>query len=185
MKCKKCNHKNVSQARYCFKCGNMFTKEEREKELNKSFVTKYKKIKEWYDKLTLSKITSHIAFKILTVLIVLFIGIYSVYKDGVKLKVIDGENYTYKYNSKLDEYYLYLNTEESNLNLYLPKKVDKFYVSYYNAKDELLNENTYDNLSDIKINVDNVSNYYKVSLDETGKDSIKLYVLGSEGISNE
>lgn len=176
MKCKKCNYKNVSQARYCFKCGNLFTKEERDLAVKKSFVTKYNKVKEWYDKLTLSKITGHILFKILTVLVVLFIGVYGVYKDGNRFKVIDGEEYTYKYNNKLNEYYLYLNKEEINLNLYLPHNVNKFIVSYYDEKNNELEKNEYDNLSDIKIKINNVSNYYKITYDNS-RDYIKIYAL--------
>lgn len=182
MKCKKCGHNNVTQASFCFKCGNNFTKEEKELAIKKSFITKYNKLKEWYDKLTLSKITSHIVFKIVTVLIVLFIGVYSIYKDGTRLKVIDGEGYSYKYNNKLNEYYLYLDKEESSLNLYLPHYVNTYKVSYYDSNDKELESNNYDSLDDIVIKIDDVSNYYKISYDDSN-DYVKIFAL--RGNSNE
>ena len=182
MKCQKCNHHNVSQANFCFKCGNPFTKEEKENAINKSIVTKYNNLKEWYDKLTLSKITSHVVFKIVTVLIVLFVGIYSIYKDGIRFKVIEGDGYTYKYNNKLNEYYLYLDQEESNLNLYLPHHVDNFKVSYFDNNDKEIESNTYNSIDEIVIKIDNVSNYYKISYDDSN-EYIKIFAL--RGASNE
>ena len=187
MKCKKCGFKNVTQAKYCYKCGNSFTKEEHNEAVSKSIITKITKLKDLYDTVTLSKITGSIYFKIATILLVLAIGIYSMFKNGSDFHVLDGDNYTYKYNEKLNEYYLYLDDRETSLNLYLPHEINTFYVTYYDKDNNLLEKNTYYNLDDIKVKVEDTDNYYKISYEETenSQNTIKLYTYLKESVRDE
>ena len=71
MKCKKCNKKNVRQANYCHYCGNKFSEKEREEAKEKGFIAKVLKVKDWYETITLSKITGSIYWKIGSILVIL------------------------------------------------------------------------------------------------------------------
>ena len=183
MKCKKCKKKNVRQAKFCYKCGNKFTKDEINEAMNKGLIVKILKLKDWYDTITLSKITGSIYYKIASILLVLGIGVFFIINNGSKFKIMDNNTYSYKYNSKYKEYYIYPKSDNLNLSLYLPHEVDNIYLKSYNNSNELLNTEEIKDISNMKIELNNNDIfYYKLSLSkkENNKNTIKFYVLGGE-----
>lgn len=186
MKCRKCGYRNVSQADYCFKCGNKFKEEEKKFALEHSFISKISKLKEKYDRLTFSKITGSIPFKIGLILFTLVIGIYGVYSKGVTVRLEDGDSYTYEYNRIKDEYYLYVDDVESNVNLYLPHEVSTFYVKQYDKEDNVLQEYSVHSIDEVIVKINDVGEYYKISIDsqmsKTG--TVKIFVARNAGDKN-
>lgn len=173
MKCSKCGKRNVIQANYCIKCGNRFSKEDK---LNaKSLFKVIVNIKKWYANTPIKKITDSTIYKIGTIVIILLIGIFTMLLNGNYLKLLESNNYSYSYDEKINAYHLYLNEDESNINLYLPHKIDKFYVQSYDNDNNLISENIYDDVNDIKIVLD--CNYYVISYSKhkTKRNTIKIY----------
>lgn len=138
MKCRKCGNKNAYQANYCYTCGNKFTKEDQEKASNEGITGVLKKSKKWYDTLTLSVITSKLWFRILSILGILFISFIGIYLNGTHLKIVESEDYSYQYNEKLKEYYLYTKDSSTKLNLYAVGKKDSLIVEYYSENGNLI-----------------------------------------------
>ena len=186
MKCKKCEYVNVNHANYCYECGNEFTKKEQKAAQGKSVWHKLVKLKDWYDKLTLSKITGSIIFHVFTIIITILIGGYFIYKNGYQMKLLENDNYTYQYNTKEKEYYVYPKESETLLNIYAPSEVKEFYIKYYES-DNLVSESSTNDLSNVKVvvNSSNLNSYYTLSYDKNENDinTIKVYVL--ESVTNE
>ena len=186
MKCKRCEYINVNHANYCYKCGNEFTKKEQASSQEKSIWHKLVKLKDWYDKLTLSKITGSKTFQALSIIITIIIGGYFIYKNGYQMKLLANDNYTYAYNTKDKEYYVYPKEKETPLNIYAPNEVKEIYIKYY-ENDTLVNEQSINDLNNIlvEVNPSNINSYYKLSYEKEENDinTIKVYVLGS--VTNE
>ena len=184
MKCRKCKEINVSQANYCYKCKERFTKKEQENARNESIWYKIRKAKDWYDTLTISKITGSIWFQILSIIIVLIIGINFIYEKGSYLKIEDSSSYTYNYNAKEKEYYLYLKENEAKLNIYVPHQVENFTFKYFDEYNNILKEESINDINNIKVTIDNNNpkNYYKISVSDKddAKNTIKFYVFRGE-----
>ena len=189
MKCKKCNKKNVSQANFCIKCGNKFTKSEQELAQKKGIINKLISIKEWYNNLLINRITSSKTYQIGSIVLVLALGIYYINVNGNSLKIMASDNYKVEYNTTNGYYYLYLKEDISNINLYSPKKVDNFYLNYYDSDNTLISTNNFNNINDIKVEIDtdNIYNYYTISTSNKEKDNntVKLYVYKEVSEENE
>lgn len=181
MRCKKCNQQNVNHANYCYFCGGVFSEEERKCAREKSVWYKLVQLKDRYDTITLSKITGSKAFQVGSIIGTILIGGYFIIQNGYQFKLKESDSYTYEYNINEKEYYVYLKNDEAQLNLYAPESVNQFYVRYYSEDNELLSENGYDNIEDVKVEVQNNNprNYYKISYDKSENDinTIKIYTL--------
>jgi len=183
MKCIKCRDNNINQANYCKKCGYHFSEAEQNAAKKWTLV--------WYlelfDKIkSLNKfsfITDHIVFKIISIIVVLSIGIYSFVTNGINLKLLESDNYSIQYNTKLSEYYLLVDENETNLDLYVPNRTDELKVKHLDKNNEIIEEKIYDN--DERIVLTSVSNddYYLVEAkyDKDNVDFLKLYVYRVEG----
>lgn len=178
MKCKKCGFRNKSQDNYCYKCGKKFSKEEQEKAKRKNIFYIANKIKGWYDTLTLSKLTGSLPWKIGTIVITLIVGIYYVVVNGYSFKIKEGDDYSFEYNKQKDVYYLYLDKEEVNVNVYAPHRVESVAIKKYDEKDNLVEEKEYDYTYFVKVSLDNRRRYYyKIFYDN--HEEIKLYTFES------
>lgn len=184
MKCIKCTTKNINSANYCKKCGNKFLEEEQKAAKRWTLVW----FLEWIDKIKslwkFSFITDHILFKIGMLLIVLGIGIYSIITNGNKLKILESENYQIQYNTKLSEYYLIVDTNETELNLYIPKETNDVTIKHLNKNNELIEEKIYNEEENIILESNTIEeDYYLVKVDykEEKSESLKLYIYKEEG----
>ena len=124
MKCPKCNTKNIVKASYCKECKYEFTEGEQDKAYKKTIYGRLETLENWYNHLTLSTITDHIAYKILMLLIVLGLGLYYYFTRGIDTNILESDSYIVYYNNKANEYYLVTEDDinEIVLNLYLPNK---------------------------------------------------------------
>lgn len=173
MICRKCSYKNPTQSFYCYQCGTMFTKQEKDLARNSGFVGFLKKSRDVYDTLTLSKITSNKYFRILSIFVVLGIGIWGLWGQGSHFKIVESDSYSYQYNEKLDEYYLYTKDNETKINLYKLGETNTLDVSYYDENNDLISDDTY-LLEDIVLQANILKDCYYVL--SSGQESIKIYV---------
>lgn len=180
MKCKKCKKKNRSDANYCIKCGKKFTKEEKDQAEKLYLPTILKKI---YDILTLSFITDNLIVRGFYILFILGLGIYMLFSMGSHLRILNNENYEVNYNKNKNTYYIFID-KEKNLNtinamMYVPNKIDKINLNYYDSKGKLIKKkkNIKKNYINLIINKKE-NNYYKIT--GNNKEEIKVYVYYSE-----
>ncbi|MBQ8132185.1 MAG: zinc ribbon domain-containing protein [Bacilli bacterium] len=178
MKCKKCGYNNVRQAKYCFRCGNKYTKKEIEEAQVKGLIMKYIQVKDWYDTLTLSKITGSILFKIASIVFVAFIG-FSMYTSyGNSFRILESKSYDFSYHKKNHEYYIYVHNDSTSLNLYLPHLVDQYTIQTFEKSGTKIDKKTIEKLEDYTL-VASDEHYYTISIDS--KNIIKFYVLRKDG----
>lgn len=184
MKCIKCTAKNINSANYCRKCGNKFLEEEQKAAKRWTLVW----FLEWIDKIKslwkFSFITDHILFKIASVLVVLAIGIHSLITNGSHLKIEENTNYKIQHNTKLSEYYLIIQTDETELNLYIPKEAEGLTVYHSDKNNQLIEKATYSTDDKIILETNTtLEDFYLIEAeyDEDSKESIKVYIYKEEG----
>lgn len=178
MKCKKCHKKNIDNANFCQKCGNKFSEEEKNA-VKKGTLVWYL---EWIDKIKslwkFNFITGHILFKILSVIVVLGIGVYSLLINGNTLKILESDSYKIQYNKELSEYYLLTSSDKAELNLYVPNNLSKIKIQHLNKESQKLSETKYNSSEDIILEGNTAEGDYYLIKDEQNKNpqTLKLYI---------
>lgn len=180
LKCPECKKRNVSQANYCRRCKHRFTPKEKEAMRLNGFWSMINWVKNTWDNSLPGKLMDSFVVKLIIVIIPLVGGVWFFMQNGSALKIEESEEYTRQYNVETDDYYLLLSQEKSKLNLYLPHEIEHFYVKYYSEGGELLEENSYDDLDDVEVTVNNRNehNYYVIGIteEERPEDRVKVYV---------
>jgi len=187
MKCPKCNKKNITKANYCIKCNYEFTEEEQEKAYKKTIFGRLESLEEWYNHLTLSTITDHIAFKILTILIVLGIGLFYYFTRGIDTNILSSDSYEVYFNKDKKEYYLVTNDDvnEITLALYVPNRLKELDIEHYDINNKLIDSNKYDEESDLKFKSYNNDYYIIKSVYKDKTDNMKFYIYNKSDIELE
>ena len=182
MKCIKCRENNINQANYCKNCGYHFSEAE-QKAAKKWTLVWYL---EAFDKLkslkNFSFITDSNIFKIISVIFVLAIGIYSWVSNGIDLRLLENDNYSIQYNTKLSEYYLLVEEDTTYLDLFVPNRTDELKVKHLDKNDELIDEKVYDEKEKIVLMSTSGEDYYLIEAryNEDDIDSLKLFVYRVE-----
>ena len=128
MKCKKCGYELNYGAKYCNSCGEEIPKSAYIEDYNKTVWGVADKFLDWYDKLTLKKITENIIFKIVILLLVLGIGIFNAYSSYANIRLLKSESYEIEYDRKEDFYYIVTPDAEVTISVYIPKNAEKVIV---------------------------------------------------------
>ena len=188
MKCPKCSTKNIIKANYCKKCKYQFSEEEREKAYNKTIFHFFDIIEEWYSHLTLETITSHILFKIGSVLIVLAIGLYYWFTMGINTKILKSDIYDVYQNKNNKEYYIVLkdiieDAEDIKLNMYIPNRLKKLDVNHYELGNKLKEKVDFKEKEELKFKVYD-EDYYVITSTYSNKKSedLKLFIYRKSDI---
>lgn len=190
MKCRKCKTENRACASYCMKCRYEFTKEEQDQAKSKSWEGIVVKILEKKGKimsyLNLSFITGKLWFKIASIILILGIGIVSCFQNGIHLKIIKSDNYQINYNKKLKEYYLAVDNEKTELNLYIPYQGQNITVEHLDL-DKKITSNTYKDGANIVLTSNGENDYYLITgkrLDRK-KETLKVYIYKKGKMTSE
>ena len=122
MKCAECGKENLVTAKYCSSCGNEFSEKERQAAWDETVWGKLEKLKEAKEWLTLEKITGNKIFRIALLVLIVLWGVMSGGNRGNRMLILESSEYTVRYNSELDEYYVFTDRNEVDLDLYLPGK---------------------------------------------------------------
>ena len=181
VKCTKCETENRTCAHYCIKCRYEFTEEEQNRAKNKNLegiiVRVFEKVDKIKSFINLSFLTEKLWFQILSVVLVLGIGILSCFQNGIHLKILKSDAYQIYYHTKLNEYYLVVEEEKTQLNLYLPYQKQEITVKHMDLENEL-ESNIYQDGVDIVLMSNEENDYYLI----TGKrldrkeETLKVYV---------
>lgn len=187
MKCSKCSCKNISEAKYCKKCGNEFTEKERKKAKRFSVVNILEKLEDAQNvfNMDFSPFASKTKNKILkfileisSILIVLVIGIYFIASNGLHLKIQESNDYKVQFNKSQQEYYLFVNDDEAKLNLYVPNRAqDGIKVQQFDKDNKMIEETMYKFEDEITLKSNNENYYYiEVQYENNNLDRIKLFI---------
>lgn len=187
MTCPKCSTKNIVKASYCKECKYEFTEEEQDKAYSKTIYGKLEKVEEWYNHLTLATITDHIAFKIITILIVLLGGLYYYFTRGIDTCILQSNQYEVYYNENTDEYYLVIDetTTDIKLNLYIPNRVMKIDIEHYDIEDKLLEKEEFEEDKGINLKAYKSDYYIIKSVYETTTKNMKIFVYPKNRVDFE
>lgn len=191
MRCKKCDKKNSRIAKYCIKCGNKFTEEERVLAEKRSFKTFYNNMKSLKDLPGLKFIYEHDVVKLAGIILIIIGGVYATFLGKNKFELKVGSDYLLEYRETDNEYYILqeknYNKENGNkiaVNINIPNSIDKIYVNLYEFDGELISEEVFNKKDEIilKANTDG-NNYYLISDNKDFKDAFKVltYVYSLEG----
>ena len=185
MKCKKCEFENIIKASYCHNCGNKFTEEEKKKAYHKTIYGKIEELENVKSIVTLDKITSHIAFRIISLLIVLGIGIYFLLTMGIDTKLLKSEKYEIFYSKEVNEYYLIVddNLSSVDVSLYRPNRVEKLVIYHYDMSDNLIEEKEIKKEENVNLNTFN-DDYYVIKSEYSNKNEqdLKVFVYHNSDI---
>lgn len=185
MRCSKCNFNNRIKAIYCKECGYKFSKAEKDVAYNKTFIGRYKQYKKWYDRFSLNFIFDSIIFKVLSILIILAVGIYYLYTNGINIKLLNSDNYDIIYNEKINEYYLIVDAalEEVPINLYIPNRTKEIVIYHLDLDGNNINKFSYNQKDDLILETYN-NDYYsiQVTYSNNSTEKIKLYLYNESNI---
>ena len=178
MKCSKCGFENIVRASYCNKCGEEFKDEERKKAYKKTIYGRIETLENLKAIITLEKVTGHIAFKIISLLIVLGIGLYFLFTMGVDTRLLESKDYEIFYNKVDNEYYLLVDDNYSSVNvsLYRPNSVQKILINHYDINGNLLEEKAIEKDQVINLNTFK-DDYYIIKSEYSSKKEQALKVL--------
>lgn len=184
MKCTKCNKNNIKKANYCKYCGNKFSEKEKKEAKSKGIIANIRKFESWYNKLTLKCITDSTIFKVLLLILIIFLGVLNLTRGNVTFHILESDKYEIKYNEVKNEYYIILNNNgdldnygKVSLDLYIPNKVNNINVIKYNEKDEEINNTLYSVKDEISVYANTIENeYYILKTDVNRSNEIKVYI---------
>ena len=185
MICPKCKKKNIKKASFCIDCGYEFKEEEQEKAYKKTIYYWIEKLEDFNDKITLSFITDHIAYKIGSLLIILGIGIFYYFTRGINTRLLNDSSYDLYYSSKNDSYYVVLDdsTSKANIHLYIPNRAKKIDVNHYTSNDKLLSSKKYNKKKGIELGPTEDDYYILTSTYSNNKEEdLKLYIYHKSDI---
>lgn len=177
MNCKKCKKKNINKANFCKYCGNEFTEKERKYAKRKTIVGKLELIEKGYKLWKFKFITDSIIFKIASLIILIIIGIYLTINNGNDIKIMKSDMYQVEYNTKSDEYYLLVDKDKINLDLYVPNNIKKIRIKHMNKNGDIILEDDYEINEEISLDYNANDDYYL--LDSKDKE-IKFFVYKVE-----
>ena len=179
MKCVKCGKENLVTARFCSSCGNEFTEKERQAAWDDTFWGKLDKLKEAKEWITLEKITGSRIFKAGLLVLIILWGIMSGGNKGNKMLILESSDYTVRYNSKLDEYYVFTDKDEVDLDLYLPGKPQGITVTSSTLEGVQLDKKEYEIGDRITLSRSDDVLYHIEGVSEKSEKDIDLIVYDS------
>lgn len=128
MKCEKCGYELYYGAKFCSACGTEIPKDAYQDEYNRTVWGYADKFLNWYDTLTLKKITGNVIFKTIVLLLVLAFGIFNAYSAYANIRLLESESYEIEHDKNQGIYYIVTPDEQVNILMYIPKNAEKVIV---------------------------------------------------------
>lgn len=183
MKCTACGHENLIKADYCAQCGQKFTEEEKQKAYNATFFGKLDKAENAWKMLNLSAITSNPVFRVLVLAGIIFFGFFSGTNRGSHMELLENDQCTIAYNTKLDEYYLFTDRESVSLPLYLPGKPEGVRVETLDSEGNAVHTEEYEP-DEIPVLSKETPHYRVSGIYENGGESMILRLYDADALQS-
>lgn len=177
MRCTKCGKDNIIKANFCKYCGYKFSQAEQKKAKRKTLVGKLELIEKGYSICKLKFITDNIIFKIASIIMLIAIGICLNLKNGNDVRILKSDMYKIEYNTNNDEYYLLVDEDKINLNLYIPNNLDKIDIKHMNSDGSIILENSYNLNDEIVLDINSINDYYLLDYNDS---KIKFFIYKVE-----
>lgn len=175
MICKKCKKENILDAKYCIKCGNEFSKKERNEARRFTFVGLLETMDNIENIKCFAIIKKNKIFRIIVLVTILLIGAINIFINGYNMKLNRNDNYSIMHYN--DTYYIIVDKEKTAIDLYVPKRIEFLQV-------ELVGDKVSDEPKRIEKNetIELFSNdeksYYIINgINNNSKDSIKVKII--------
>ncbi len=136
MKCEKCGYELNYGAKYCNACGEKVPKDTYKEVYDHTVWGYTDKFLNWYDTLTLKKVTGNIIFKIVVLLLVLLVGVFNAYSSYANIRLLKSEEYSIEHDKNLGFYYIITPDEQVNILMYIPKNTEKVVVKGIDGDNE-------------------------------------------------
>lgn len=175
MICKKCHKENILDAKYCIKCGNEFSKKERNKARRFTIVGLLETMDSIENIKSISIITKNKIFRIVVLLIVLSIGIINIISNGYNMKLNKNDNYSIMHYK--DMYYIIVDKEKTAVDLYIPNRIEYLQVELVDGKTSTESKKIEKN-EPIELSSNDEKSYYIINgISNNSKDSIKVKMI--------
>ena len=175
MICKKCHKENILDAKYCIKCGNEFSKKERNKARRFTIVGLLETMDSIENIKSISIITKNKIFRIVVLLIVLSIGIINIISNGYNMKLNKNDNYSIMHYK--DMYYIIVDKEKTAVDLYIPNRIEYLQVELVDGKTSTESKKIEKNEL-IELSSNDEKSYYIINgISNNSKDSIKVKMI--------
>lgn len=175
MICKKCHKENILDAKYCIKCGNEFSKKERNKARRFTIVGLLETMDSIENIKSISIITKNKIFRIVVLLIVLSIGIINIISNGYNMKLNKNDNYSIMHYK--DMYYIIVDKEKTTVDLYIPNRIEYLQVELVDGKTSTESKKIEKN-EQIELSSNDEKSYYIINgISNNSKDSIKVKMI--------
>lgn len=179
MNCLKCGETNVTKAQFCKKCGREFSDEERDEAYEKTVYGKIEKLEKLHGYISLEAITTHPAFRIAVLVLILIWGLYVGRPHGNHLTILESDNYQVQQNEVNEDFYVLTERNTVTLRLYFPEEPEMIRLQIC-QEGEVLEEKEF--VAEDAITVErSLEVSYRVEA-EYGKktEDIHLYVINEE-----
>ncbi len=137
MKCEKCNCELHYGDKFCNSCGEKIPAGYYEEDYKHTVWGFIDRLSDKWDNFFLKKITDHIVFKIVFVVLILLGGFFEVYTEVSNIKLLESDEYTIEYNKKADEYYFRTDKDSVDLKAYMPRHADEMLIQEFSEKGEV------------------------------------------------
>lgn len=175
MICKKCKTNNIVEAKYCINCGNRFSKKEINDARKGTFVGILETIDNFNNIKNLSFITQNKIFRVLSIIIVLLLGFINIYINGNNMKLTKNDKYEIKHYN--DMYYVLTDDNKTNLDLYIPKKVEHLELILMD-KDKLVSKKEVSLNDKLELSSNDESSYYLINgIGDNYNESLKVKIV--------
>ena len=180
MNCQKCESYLAYGAKYCNCCGEKVPKGAYEEEYKDTIWSKIDGIKDDYDSFFLKKITDSLAFKIISMAVVLGYLFFTLYGNFMGIRLEANEDYTIEYNKQAEEYYIKPQQQRAQLQLYVPVGTEKLVFTEAVAEEKNVKEYTLEQYSQEGYSV-SAGEHEHILIDAVRKekviDTIKIIVV--------
>ncbi len=171
-----CSTENNYNANYCKACGAAFSQKQKEEALKKTWIGKLNQIEDFIKWINLDKITGHPITKGAVLLVLLGTCVFNLFFKSDEFIIQETHEYQVQYNIEENEYYLFTNLSQINLQLKIKENAETITIQTY-RENTFIEENTYSfNDSISLVNEENTAYFINISYpDDSDQFSVVLY----------
>ena len=129
--CKGCGHENRIKANFCEDCGQAFSQEERDEAYRHTIFGFLDKVENMLAMAQFKFLTDNLIFKSVLLVTIFSLGIFTMYQNGLEMRIEPSEQYEVYFDEAMDRYVLMTEDLEINLDLYVPHQIDRIALQQF------------------------------------------------------